>query len=641
MSQTFNGKAPAARILLIEDDPEYARLIRLLLEQTDLFQADITHVSTLAEGISVLRKTTDFAVILLDISLPDSTGQATLERLLEVSPQQNIIVLTGYEDRTLVQKAIRAGARDFMIKGEFNSEQLARVLGYAIERNRILYRLEEAQRIARIGHWEYNPTDHFFTASDQVYLLFELDPSATRYQYDDIVSPACPLHVLYQSATQAQKNDGYHNLDYSLSLGNDQVRYLSISSRVEQQGRHYYGIIQDISERRQAEALRQANDLAEQSARVREQVIANVSHELRTPMNVILGMINLLSHSALNEVQKEYLITIQEASKILLNLVDDLLLTSTLQQGNFVPAYEPFEIKPCLERIVATLRNKALAKNLGIQLNVSSNCPPVVVGDQQRITQVLYNLLGNAIKYTEQGWVRLDATGLKSKDGRITVTFSVADTGPGIPPDKHREIFEAFTRLHSVNKGYEGFGLGLAISKRIVDQLGGQLSIESYVGEGSRFYFSLPLDIPLPVDTDKAVLALSAGPLKPFSVLIVEDHKMNQIVIRKTLQQRWPDIQVVLAENGQEALDRLADHRVDIILMDIQMPVMDGFEASSRIRAMADPQIARTPILVMTAQINVAESSVYKDCGINDYILKPFEPDILFRKMIDCLSQKH
>jgi len=381
--------------------------------------------------------------------------------------------------------------------------------------------------------------------------------------------------------------------------------------------------------------LRKSIDMAKQAAKVREELIANVSHEMRTPMNAILGMSNLLLKSELDKEQYDYISSIKQSSEILLGVINDILDISAIQNRKIFFKKEPFELNLLIDNLIKVMKHKVNEKALKFKVEIEESLPPVLIGDKLRLNQILYNLVGNAIKFTDEGYVKLTTIQKGKEEDKVWIKFVVEDTGIGISEDKLQSIFESFTRIRKKDRLFEGTGLGLPIAKNLVEQQGGEMGVESIIGKGSKFHFVLPFrigdpawiadgnknDLP-PIDIERA-----------FELLLVEDHKMNQIVAKKTLEKKWKHISVTIAENGVEAIECLEKKRYDIVLMDIQMPVKDGLETTAYIRNEMPKEIAETPILAMTAHAHVSKNGMYRQYGMDDFVLKPFEPEQLFQKI--------
>jgi len=343
------------------------------------------------------------------------------------------------------------------------------------------------------------------------------------------------------------------------------------------------GFIRDITERKQAEKLRQDRKVADQTSKLKEQFIASVSHEMRTPMNAILGMSNLVLKTDLNEEQHNYISNVKNSSELLLGIVNDILEISSIQAGKIKFNYATFDFHSLMNNVINVMQYKVDEKDLALELNVDPTIPQWFEGDQLRLNQILYNLVGNAIKFTDEGKVSINVSVVNESHGSWHIQFEVQDTGIGIPEDKIGVIFETFTRIRSKDRIFEGTGLGLSIAKNLVEYQGGKIWATSEQNVGSKFSFDLifeageepTADTPTEDDFD---------PETSFDLLLCEDHMINRLVATKTLHKQFPNINLVVAENGKLGVEKLKEADFDIILMDIQMPIMDGYEATQYIR---------------------------------------------------------
>lgn len=626
------------KILFIEDDLAYAKLVEVLLEESGLIDCELVNAPSLAEGLEQLKNHDEFSAILLDLTLPDSAGFETLETIVNKYPQKNIIVLTGAKDEALGIKAVQFGAQDYLVKGEFDERQLTKTLRYSIERNNILSRLEEAQRIAKIGHWEYRPEDNFFMASNGVYRIFGIDPTEEEHSLDFLKSPKSPFHPIFQMVDEAIKRKKVRK-ESRIRLSNNSTRFVSMTceASLTQEGTYIFsGIIQDITEQKRAEELRKSRDMAQQSAKIKEQIFANVSHEMRTPMNAIQGMVNLLRQTEMDKEQTQYADSIKESSDVLLAIINDILEISSIQNEKIFYEESEFDLYAALDNIIDTFKPKIEAKQLDFALTVDPRIQWNLRGDKLKLNQVLLNLVGNAVKFTEKGFIKVFVDVLENARDFAKLRFRIQDSGVGIPADKQGIIFEAFTRVLSKNQSTEGTGLGLSIAKKLVERQGGAIGVESEEDSGSVFYFELTFgkgaSLDEPAKTAKAESAENKTS-RSFKVLIVEDHKMNQLVMQKTLEKQWEKVHVSVTSNGNEAIEFLEKEAVDIILMDIQMPVRNGFETTDYVRKKMPAEIANIPILAMTAWQYGNTQEDYRKFGFDDYILKPFDPENLFQKI--------
>ena len=632
---------PQKRILLIEDNPADARLVELFLEDTDLLSVKILNKQSLSEGIAAVHSEEPFDAVMLDLTLPDSRGFDTLERFLDACPDQNVIVMTGLADKKLGLKAVQAGAQDFIVKGSLDSDQLGKSLRYAIERGAVLLRLEETQRIAHIGNWEFDRKTGIFTGSTELFRIFDFKSKRKSFASDELLGGENPFSIfekLHENAIES----GESETDAEFLTANGDRRYVFLKCRRDKDEHILYGIAQDVSERRRAEELRKQHEVAQQATRMKEQFIASVSHEMRTPMNAILGMSNLVLGTEMAQEQRGFVQSIKQSSEILLGIVNDILEISTLQNGKIEFDRRPFDLQEVLNNLMNVMHYKINEKALQLELDLSPDAPRAVRGDKLRLNQVLFNLVGNAIKFTDAGHVRIKVQVYQSN----FLLFEVQDTGIGIPQDQLDAVFESFTRVKYKDRLFEGTGLGLSIARNLVLQQGGKIWAESEVGRGSKFFFMLPMEFAdrseITENNSQAPNRPPADPNRAFNLLLVEDHKMNQLVARKTLEKQFPNIRLTIAENGREAVNFIEKALVskeipafDIVLMDIQMPVMDGNEATAFIRENLGDAAKKLPILAMTAHAHISKNGQFREFGFNDFVLKPFEPEQLFEKIAE------
>ncbi len=512
------------KILLIEDNPGDARLVEILLEESDFLNCKVINKQSLTEGIEALDKE-EFSIVLLDLTLPDSRGFDTLQRLMKAHPDVNVIVMTGLSDKALGLNAVKVGAQDFLMKGGFDSDLLAKTLRYSIERKGVLTKLAESQR---------------------------------------------------------------------------------------------------------------AREVAEESARMKENFIASISHEMRTPMNAIYGMSNLLAQTNLNEEQRSYIDSVKQSSEILLGVINDILEVSTLQNGKPDFDLKDFDLNELMSNLVNVMQYKKNEKPLDFLLHIDPSVPRFIKGDKLRLNQILFNIVGNAVKFTDAGFVKINIEFLENQGDKYKLKFIIIDSGIGIPEEKVDTIFETFTRIRSKDRIYEGTGLGLSIVRSLVTQQEGRVWATSQMGKGTTMYVEMTFDKAASqqeIEHRKGIPAeYQSSKNDIFKLLLVEDHKMNQIVARKTLEKQFTNMEMTIANHGREALDILeGGAKFDVILMDIQMPVMDGNETVAYIRQNM-PEVT-TPILAMTAHAYISKDNIFKSYGFDDFVLKPFEPSQLFSKI--------
>ena len=465
--------------------------------------------------------------------------------------------------------------------------------------------------------------------------LLALDDAHTLYQ---------PVERKNEFLLKLKNQKSVKDFDIKIVNKKDEERECMLTANITVTDDYigYNCILRDVTEQRQAENLRKARDLARQSAQMKEQFVASISHEMRTPMNAILGMSNLLLQMDIEDESLNLVKSIKHSSEILLGVVNDILEVSEIQNGKVVFENEPFDLHEVMDNLVNVMQYKAQEKDLYLEVIMDEGIPRYISGDKLRLNQVLYNLVGNAIKFTDEGFVKVYIKKLYDIIDSVQLKFVVEDTGIGIPEDKIEAIFETFTRIRQKDRIFEGTGLGLSICKNLVQLQGGKIGATSTIGKGSVFFFDLifettekPEDLPTKIHDDTPTLTDDAS----FSLLLVEDHKMNQLVARKTLERKWENIQLTIAENGQIAVDLLREQDFDLVLMDIQMPVMDGYQATKFIREQFPPEKAKMPILAMTAHAHISKDEKFKEYGMDDYVLKPFDPEDLFQKIAKYIKR--
>ena len=398
------------------------------------------------------------------------------------------------------------------------------------------------------------------------------------------------------------------------------------------------GYFRDIRERvRVEQALRDSRDLAQQVAQSKSEFLANMSHEIRTPMNGIIGLTQLALNLPASPELRDYLGKIAGSSQSLLGILNDILDVSKLEAARMSIEQQVFDLDFMLDNLRNLFEEGAAFKHLDLIIDVAACTPRNLVGDTMRIQQIIANLLGNAIKFTEHGYVAVKVAVKKQESTQVLLAFSVEDTGIGIAREDFDKLFQPFSQVDgSITRKFGGTGLGLSISQSLLKLMGGEFRVESQPGLGTVFSFDLQLGIAAPGKLQKPLQRINAGELgrdlknighnlQGAKILIVEDHKINQKVISEFL--KLSGMETVIANNGQEALELLKQQDFDAILMDVQMPIMDGMEATRTIRSY--PKYARLPVIALTAGVTQDEQKSYLACGMNDFLAKPINPEDL------------
>jgi len=530
-------------ILVVEDDPGDFNLVKVYLRKAELGQSDsaesVVWSKTLEEGITATRSTAP-DVILLDLSLPDSSGLATVQAMRAVVPDVPIIVLTGQDETALALATLEAGAKDYLIKGQFDHEALGRAVRYAQVRGKLEQRL-----------------------------------------------------VLHQQH------------------------------------------LEELVKERTIELAR-ALEVAQAANRAKGAFLANMNHEIRTPMNAIMGMTSLLVRGNTDPRQLDRLAKIDSAARHLMEILSDVLDMATIEAGKVTLQDREFDPVSMLHEVQSLLESQAGAKGLSIELECDSALPARLMGDALRIRQVLVNLVSNGVKFTEHGVITLSAQllscGAEGEDS-AQVRFTVADTGIGIAAKDIERIFGTFEQAdNSHTRVHGGTGLGLAISRNLVELMGSQIEISSVPGAGSTFSFAVRLKLPSPAArATETKSATASSSLTGARILVADDEMMNLEILRELLLMEG--VKVDLAADGGQVVDLARRNAYDLILMDLQMPVMDGPEAAVLIRQI--PHHATTPIVALTSDALADTRKQCLEAGMNDQIGKPFDPDHL----IACIDK--
>ena len=531
------------KVLLVEDSPADARLMREALAEQAPAEFEVIHAECLGEAFEALSEDL-YEVILLDVGLPDSQGLDTALRTQAHAPRVAIVVLTGFEDEDLAVKAVQSGAQDYLVKGDVEGKTVARSLRYAVERKRT------------------------------------------------------------------------------------------------------------------EEELRSARDAAEAASIAKSQFLANISHEVRTPLNGIIGMTEMTLSTDVSEQQREYLELAMASADSLLTVFNGILDISKIEAGRLELDPIEFNLQDTLGDALKTFALRARDKNLELIVSGPAAIPPTLVGDPDRLRQVIVNLLDNAIKFTERGAITLDLELEPSTDEKCRLRFTVTDTGVGVPPDKHQAIFETFSQADSsTTRNYGGTGLGLAITSSLVAMMGGRVWLESPPSasingeppQGSAFHFTAEFGLaaepgavlgsgkarPPAARRDATPSIPPEGARRKLHVLVAEDNFINQRVVTFFLERAGHS--VVSAGDGEDALARLRGQRFDLILLDVHMPGMDGLEVTAAIRGREKIEGGHIPIIAVTASAMKGDREQCLEAGMDGYVSKPVRADDLC-EAIEALS---
>lgn len=638
------------RVLLVDDSPAVIKLTRKILQKSTTTKYIMQACTSLAEAQKLLEQEY-FDVILLDLNLTDSYGITSFYELHSKFGEIPIIILTSTVDEKLAAEALKMGAQDFLNKGKIDPFLLYKTINYSVERFKYFVDKKKLSLIAaktynnililnRTGHIQW--VNKAFV-NNYGYTFEEV--KGTRGEMLRKLLPAwLKDETVLEQSIEHQKSMTYELKNYP-KFGGFFWSAVTISPVFhEHNGQFAYFIVveSDITERVLAERkLRRARHAAEQARKAEEEFIENISHEIRTPLNGIIGFANLLQESTpLTESQKEDIERIIYSSGFLLDIIGDVLDFSKIAKGKLELDTTWFNFSKFFNGVCDIQQmNPNKKKDVQCVFSNKVNTNLLILSDTLRIKQILVNLINNAFKFTRNGSITVKAEMIYQKAENVNMLIlTVKDTGIGIDAKKQQTIFNKFSQEDkSITRKYGGTGLGLSIVKQLVQHMQGEIYLESEKGKGSTFTVHLPVQF----KQEKAIQQSTSKTQKSDKsisnkkLLIAEDNRINQKLIQKLID-KW-NLSHTIVSNGQEAVEVSKKEIYDLILMDIQMPVMDGYSATSQIRMIND-HYKNIPILALTASASSEQKTKCIRAGMNDCVTKPFKQDELYQNIVKLLT---
>ena len=663
------------KILLVDDLPENLFALEVILSTEDYL---CVKANSGNDALKILLHEQDFAIILIDVQMPMMDGFETVEliRQIEKLKYVPIIFLTASMDNSLqISKGYQAGAVDYMIKPLSPEILKAKVAVFVDLHKKNQELLVQAQQLKKLN-----------TDLKAQKLLSEYSHSLIEASHDPLfaISPEGKITDMNNASVKVtgiarQKLIGTDFFDYFtepqkarevyqkvfekgfvadspliLRHKNGKLIHVLFNGSVyKDDKKNVLGVVivaRDVTDQKRTEKelteakvfaelttliAEEAKSKAEDAVKAKQQFLSNMSHEIRTPMNAIIGFTKVLIKTAMTDKQNEYFNAIKVSGDALIVLIDDILDLAKVDSGKMTFEQTPFKIATSLSAMLHLFETKIQEKNLKLIKNYDTRIPEVLVGDPVRLHQIILNLVSNALKFTIKGQITVSVDLIHEDDETVLIQFAVTDTGIGIAAEKIDTIFENFQQATSdTSRLYGGTGLGLAIVKQLVETQGGSIQVKSQIDEGSTFCFTLSFrKTNAKAESETTITKLDCE-IKNIRVLVVEDIALNQLLMKTLLDDFGFESDI--ADNGKIAVEMLQKKSYDIILMDLQMPEMNGFEATEYIRNTMNSKI---PIIALTADVTTIDSAKCKAFGMNDYIAKPVDEKVLYNKIVGLVKK--
>ncbi len=563
--------------------------------------------------------------------------------------------MTGYGDEKIAVDVMKLGAKDYLVKDinfiEMISSTIKQVI-FQIETEKSLYdtrlKLEESEERYRLitenGNaliCEIDKYGHFLFVNsayekqlgykkdeilgkNSLLLYSRNEIKNTLFLYKKLLKDSIP----FRYETRLRHKEGFYRW-YECD---------AVILKTKDNKNRIFNILYDVTERKKnEEQLKMAKEEAINANETKTQFLANMSHEIRTPLNGLLGMANLLSKTELDDKQKKYLELVKTSGQILLNIINDILDISKIEAGKYIIKNEIFNLNQLVDLLISEMSVLASNKKLELICDIDKSIPNWLIGDSVVINQILINIIGNAIKFTEKGKIELILTKLMENKEQVVIKFVIKDQGIGIPEDKIDEIFERFKQIENgYSKKNQGTGLGLAIVKKLIELLQGNIKAESKVDFGSVFTVEIPFKkgAQTVCSFEENGIEVNIINKSKISILIAEDNAINALFLKELLINEGYEVDVAI--NGQKALDKTSKKGYDLIFMDVQMPEMDGFETTKRLREKG----INTPVIALTAYSMQDDREKCLSSGMNDYISKPINEREVFNKISKFITKR-
>ena len=561
-----------------------------------------------------------------------------------------VIVLTGVNNEIVGNQAVKAGAQDFLVKGQFDGKLLGRAIRYAIQRHKEFQKLEDtkreltinerrivkAQQLAGFGNWEMDLVSNEMIWTDEIYKIFGFHPGTITTGMSDYLS-----YVHYEDREDVEqffdnaiKDGKLHKIEHRIVVDGTSMKWLNVHAQVFfddiTQRMLLVGGIQDINERKTNELLIMEQNINRQTSIIKEEAMQDMSFHIRTPLSSIVNLLYLIENTTITPPQKELVEGLKVSVDDLSLMINNMLNFSMLVSQNMKPEADEFNVKEFFQSIRKVVQIKADNAKIRLDFSLHEELPEKIVADSKKITQIIYNLVDHAIRYTPSGGKIVMEMGIQNADKQAQLHLKTTYSGRALSIIQIKELMEENKILETFKNDTtetDKQQLALAIVGKLVNILKGNFNILNRNNDTTSF------EVDMPVKAVKQIILDSTAPLSPLKILLVEDHFLNQMATKKLLTSWSSFVTVDIAENGMVAVEKFRSHGYDLILMDLQMPIMNGFDATTRIR-----EKSNVPIIALTATATKQEADKCFEIKMNDYISKPFKPDELYIKIMNALA---
>jgi DNA-binding response OmpR family regulator/signal transduction histidine kinase len=651
----MNAKTNKLTILYFETNPSDIALMERHLKDLGT-KYELFHVDSLKAGLSLISQQS-IDLVLLELNLKDSQGFRTITSLMEISPTVPVVVVTTVNNEIIISQSAKAGVQDYLVKGQFDAKTLCRVANFSLMRFKSQSKLEEtakelegfkkrfleAQKMAKFGTWEMDVVSNEMTWSDEVFRIFgiqkgSLTPTLSAYMK---IVPSEDKATVAAFFEEAGRFGHLHNMEHKIGVSSLNIREVQVQAMVKMEESSHkvvlVGLIWDITERKTSEKLLLEKAISNQTASIQEEVLADLGFQVRTPLSSIVNLLFLLGNTETSS-QQEMLVSNLKTSVSDLSLsVNNLLNFSLMVTDTVKVEEEDIVLADFLTGALNVVRIKAETSKINLRFMPDGHLPEKITADPRKITQIIYNLIEHSLRQSEQGDDITIRASCEPGVVGMQLEVRIINTQKQLNASELSELNNVEDVIKDVlnSNGKEMTPkkklVGLAISSKLVKSLGGELKFLNLESTGSEILVKLPVKL-----SNKIRFKLGEKPNAPLRILMVEDHFLNQLATKKVLLSWSEHVSVDIADNGQIGYEAVSERNYDIVLMDIQMPVMNGLESAKKIR-----EFSQVPIIALTANSSKQEEEKCLEIGMNDYLSKPFKPQDLYERIMSVLTTVH